>query len=418
MAASRSTHSSARTSTIRSSPTSTRPRRRSSPGDRVILCSPTPSWVEAVDDPGSYDTIDYFVRTVLQPDRRRGQADALRRPAPLRALRDRNGRPAADPLWRRRRLPLPDAPHAEADPGAAAGCPHAQAVRADPRLRPEADVPDEVAIPRATRAGSSCESPPATSASSVCSVACRPRSCSPCSASSSRLSVTAHRWIDLPVALLGLLIFAGAVLFAKSPTGRHAHSASTHRCSASTHGLLQIGLGVLGTWAWFELPLVHTRWPWPIPATLVYLVVIGLAATLLFCAYLLIASAFGVNVNELFSGQSIIDSKSFLRLHIAADGTLTIYPIAVPKVSRKWRATPEAAPTAPWLEPAKPIAYALAEAPITDPLSLRTARNRPGESRRPKPGCRNSASRRRPSGRRRRRAARCARRRGRRPRAW
>ena len=65
---------------------------------------------------------------------------------------------------------------------------------------------------------------------------------------------------------------------------------------------------------------MHTRWPWPIRGTLVYLVVVGVAATLIFCAYMLIASAFGVNVNELFSGQSIIDSKSFLRLHIATDG--------------------------------------------------------------------------------------------------
>ena len=61
---------------------------------------------------------------------------------------------------------------------------------------------------------------------------------------------------------------------------------------------------------------------------------------MVFCAYLLIASTFGVNVNELFSAQAIIDSKSFLRLHIDPTGKLTIYPIAVPRVSRSWVANP------------------------------------------------------------------------------
>jgi hypothetical protein len=41
-----------------------------------------------------------------------------------------------------------------------------------------------------------------------------------------------------------------------------------------------------------------------------------------------------------------------------------VHPIAVPKVSRKWRATPTASPRAPWLEPAEPIRYTLVEPPI------------------------------------------------------
>ncbi len=42
----------------------------------------------------------------------------------------------------------------------------------------------------------------------------------------------------------------------------------------------------------------------------------GLVASQLVAAYLLVASSFGVNVNELFAGQGIEDFKSFLRLRI------------------------------------------------------------------------------------------------------
>ncbi len=37
------------------------------PGDRVIVCPPSPDWVATRRDPDAYDTIDYFVRKVLAP---------------------------------------------------------------------------------------------------------------------------------------------------------------------------------------------------------------------------------------------------------------------------------------------------------------------------------------------------------------
>ena len=70
-------------------------------------------------------------------------------------------------------------------------------------------------------------------------------------------------------------------------------------------------------------------------------------------AYLLVASWFEVNVNELFAGQGIEDSKSFLRMHIAADGTLTVYPVAVDRICRTWAADPDGPAGSPWLRPAK-----------------------------------------------------------------
>lgn len=46
---------------------------------------------------------------------------------------------------------------------------------------------------------------------------------------------------------------------------------------------------------------------------------------------------FGRHDNEAFSALKIQDYKNFLRMHIDEEGTLTIYPIKIEKVSRRWR---------------------------------------------------------------------------------
>jgi hypothetical protein len=91
----------------------------------------------------------------------------------------------------------------------------------------------------------------------------------------------------------------------------------------------------------------------------------GFVATEAVCLYLLIASTARVNFNELFAGQSIVDSKSFLRLHINKNGDLTIYPIGVDRVCRKWTVRPDDPADQPWLQPNKPIAVKLADDPFT-----------------------------------------------------
>lgn len=55
--------------------------------------------------------------------------------------------------------------------------------------------------------------------------------------------------------------------------------------------------------------------------------------------YLLISlNLFGRHANEAFSSLAIEDWKHFLRLHIDEQGTLTIYPIGIKRVPRKWKA--------------------------------------------------------------------------------
>ncbi len=46
---------------------------------------------------------------------------------------------------------------------------------------------------------------------------------------------------------------------------------------------------------------------------------------------------FGRHSNEAFSTLAVEDWKHFLRLHIDADGSLTIYPVGIRRVPRKWK---------------------------------------------------------------------------------
>ena len=203
-------------------------------GDRIILCGPSPSWVEAVQDPGAYDTIDFFVRTVLKPtgaaikvmlsgdlhhyaryaneDRElihcggggaylyptHRMPEQITVPQPASLSRKTSEPPAhydlqadvpdqgAVPPVRRRRLRPPAAPQ--------------------PRLRRAARHPADPADVLAARA---VQPPPPIRAA------------------------LAKRWLELPIGICGLLIVAACVLFAKSPTGGTLNSG--RRLGARAH---------------------------------------------------------------------------------------------------------------------------------------------------------------------------------------
>lgn len=91
----------------------------------------------------------------------------------------------------------------------------------------------------------------------------------------------------------------------------------------------------------------------------------GIGGVLGMAAYLLVANCFGFHGNEVYAPLHHMDYKNFLRLHISADGDLTVYPIGIDRVGRKWRLCPDAPAEAPWFAPvgAEPEAH-LIEAPI------------------------------------------------------
>ena len=94
-------------------------------------------------------------------------------------------------------------------------------------------------------------------------------------------------------------------------------------------------------------------------------VVGGLLGSWLMAAYLVVADSVGCNTNELFAAQSNPHHKNFLRLHVDEGGVLTVYPVGVARVARKWRLRRGGRPDDPWFEPrgTAPEA-ALIEAPI------------------------------------------------------
>lgn len=335
---------------------------RLGPEDRVIIAVPQPSWVKAVHEPKAYDSVDYFIRTVIAPTG-----------AQVRLL-------VSGDLHHYARYSGADRQLITCGGGGA-------------YLYPTHKLPEQITVPprdtivrKASRnrdyelAGRYPE--PARSRRYSWGIFGRLPLRNPgfttllgglhtlllltmAGVATQRVGGTEQRLFSIPLAMVVLLTLVAAVLFAKPPSASGSRH-SRHWLLGLTHGLAHIGLAAGGTWAWLQLDLV--RWPWPLPvvaAVVLYGPVLGLFASQVTAAYLLVAGAFDVNLNELFAGQGIEDAKSFLRLHIATDGSLTVYPVALDRIGRRWQANPDAAPECPWIEPVTPLQPRLAEPPFT-----------------------------------------------------
>jgi hypothetical protein len=97
------------------------------------------------------------------------------------------------------------------------------------------------------------------------------------------------------------------------------------------------------------------------------LVLGAVAGPLAMALYLWACGLFGVHLNESFGAMRVIDHKCFLRMHLAGDGSLTVYPVGVDRVARRFRVAPEAPADAPWLEPTEPVLPRLIEDPVVLP---------------------------------------------------
>lgn len=131
------------------------------------------------------------------------------------------------------------------------------------------------------------------------------------------------------------------------------------------HAVVQLAVIVALIWA-FAAPFADLSLIAFLPVFFGLLGVIGgLAGSLLMGLYLWLSQQAGKHANESFSSAHIQDSKSFLRLRVGADGSLTIFPIALDRVPRKWRAVPEGDPQGPWFVPAEgEVTARLIEPPI------------------------------------------------------
>lgn len=145
------------------------------------------------------------------------------------------------------------------------------------------------------------------------------------------------------------VILATAAAFSKTPGSRRGY------VLGGIHGVAQVALGVGSLMAWSAWAPFLDDLPGLVSALIVglgTLLVTGLVASELTAVYMLVVDRmFDVNSNEVYAAQSIEDHKSWLRMHIDANGTLRLIPVKVPKVCRKW-ADGDGSPGAPKLRPA------------------------------------------------------------------
>ena len=81
--------------------------------------------------------------------------------------------------------------------------------------------------------------------------------------------------------------------------------------------------------------------------------------------YLLVSvNVFGRHSEEAFSALRIQDYKHFLRLHVSTDGTLTIWPLKIDRVPRRWRDRRPEDSTPSRVVPLDPLVVDLIEPPI------------------------------------------------------
>lgn len=347
------------------------------PSDRIILAVPEPTWVKANRDSTAYETIDYFIRTIVAPtgaEVRLILAGDLHHYARYADAESADGAGGANGAGRQLIT-------------CGGGGAYLAATHTLPRTITVPPTGTRVRKASPTREYELAGRYPSAARSRRLARGVfgrlprrNPGFCAllgvvqtllmlVVAGSMGRLDETERRLVSAPLALMVVVVLAGTMLFGLSPTGgpRRARQWT----AGLVHGAAQLGLGLAGAWLWLRLPFVE--WPWPLPlvaAAVLYLPVAGLVAGELVAAYLLVASWFRINVNELFAGQGIEDAKVFLRMHIARDGSLTIYPIAIDRICRRWRAEPDAVrPDAPWIVPARPDVprTRLAEAPVTLP---------------------------------------------------
>ncbi|MFI5894326.1 metallophosphoesterase [Actinoplanes sp. NPDC051513] len=329
------------------------------PQDRIILMTPSPKWVKAAENPDAYDATDYFIRTILAPTG-----------ANVRVL-------VSGDLHHYARYDGPDRQLITCGGGGAY-------LLATHQLPDQLTVPPEETLTRSksrsrvydlkTRfpdAGTSRRMSwgvfrrvPARNPGFATMLGIIQTLTMLAMAGAASQGGNIQRLFTIPLGLMVFIILAGTVLFARPPGAAFTHHAR-HWLFGLGHGLAQIGLAILGAWVWLQLPPHNWTGPAPLAvAAVVYLPIVGFLSTQLCALYLLIAGQFQVNVNELFAGQGIEDAKSFLRMHIAADGTLTIHPIGIDKICKKWVADPEAEPQSSWLRPDAPLVARRIEPPI------------------------------------------------------
>jgi hypothetical protein len=326
-------------------------------GDAIILCSAKPSWVAASRDPEAYANLDYFERKVIRP-REACVRLALTGDSHHYARYEEVGGDShkitagggGAYLSATHRLPpeLELPPAASADPGKTSPPTHYQLAAAYPEqslslrlgrgvVRLPLRNPGLVGVLGAFQL--------------LCAWALYGAVHQPGEGAAEVLPRLAPGEVAFGLLRSPLAVALCALLTVVLVGFTKARSRSRGLAVGGTHAAAQLALVVAGVWTAARL-LSGLGAPWFAFGFAAWVTVAGgLAATLVLAVYLLLADHAGCNSNELFSAMALPDYKNFLRLHLGADGTLTVYPVGVDRACREWRLRGGGEPGDPWFEP-------------------------------------------------------------------
>ncbi|HEV7649638.1 MAG TPA: metallophosphoesterase [Actinophytocola sp.] len=167
-----------------------------------------------------------------------------------------------------------------------------------------------------------------------------------------------------PSAIVAAVLIFGGIAFARLDVPKtSAANTLAGIAHAIGHFVLSVGWAFVVRWLYRDALPDGNAADWLIFVIVVVAtpVLIGFLDAEIVALYLLLVSRAGINFNEVFAAQSLEDHKGFLRLHIDGDGTLTIYPIKLARVCRRWRPDPDGPANGPWLLPEQPLEPELIE---------------------------------------------------------
>jgi hypothetical protein len=177
------------------------------------------------------------------------------------------------------------------------------------------------------------------------------------------LEATGRAFLNAPGLTLWVVVMA-LVFMALIDTRSKLYRIVGGLSHAAAHGVALFAL------AWGAAAAAHAFGPAPKLATFMIAGVLVFAGGWLIGSvvtglYLLVSlNVFGRHSQEAFSSLRIEDYKHFLRMCVRRDGSLTIYPIRVHRVPRKWRERRDGDASRSRVQPAEPIVPELIERPI------------------------------------------------------
>ena len=142
-------------------------------------------------------------------------------------------------------------------------------------------------------------------------------------------------------ALIGCLLVLAATFTLARPSG------VTHVFAGLLHGVAHLGLLLGVTYAVAALPWPENDFAASVLISLVVSLACGFVGAYVLATYLFCCQAISpMHSNELFAGLRMVDYKSYLRLHVSAEG-VRVHPIGLRTVPRRWRRSDDG----PLLEP-------------------------------------------------------------------